>query len=406
MTLNVDTSVNALREAMVAELRKLGAITSDRVADAMGAVPRHAFVPGEPLKEVYHPTRAIVTKRDASGSALSSLSEAHIQAAMLEQAQVEPGMRVLEVGSGGYNAALIGELVGASGHVTSVDIDPDIVLRAEQYLAAAGYKQIDVVQADAEHGAPANAPYDRIIVTAGAWDIPPAWSDQLTVGGRVVVPLRMRGLTRSVAFEDDGERLVSHGYRLCGFVPMQGTSAHTEQLIELDEGRVGLRVDGSRATDGNALRAALFGSRVERWSGVEVGGVEPVDDMDLWLATVADDFGLLTATAEAIDSGLVARSARMGAKAIFTDESFAYRAAARPVDTDGTRFEFGVIAHGPEADALAEEYIEQVRAWDRNHRGGPGARIEVFPATTSDDALPSGRVIDKQHTRVVISWPR
>jgi protein-L-isoaspartate(D-aspartate) O-methyltransferase len=109
---------------------------------------------------------------------------------MLEQADLHPGMRVLEIGSGGYNAALIAELVGTEGAVTTVDIDPDVVDRARRYLEAAGYSQVTVVLADTANGVPERAPFDRIIVTAGVWDLPSAWADQLAVGGRLVVPLR------------------------------------------------------------------------------------------------------------------------------------------------------------------------------------------------------------------------
>ncbi|MGI9003305.1 MAG: methyltransferase, FxLD system [Pseudonocardia sp.] len=400
------TQVAALREAMIGELRELGAIRSDSVAAAVGAVPRHLFAPGEPLDAVYAATRAIVTKRNEHGAALSSLSESHIQATMLEQAEIEPGMRVLEIGSGGYNAALIAELVGESGEVISVDIDPDIVERARRYLAAAGYEKVDVVLADAEHGAPDQAPYDRVIVTAGAWDVPPAWSDQLAEGGRIVVPLRMRGLTRSVTFEHEGDHLVSRDYRLCGFVPMQGSGAHSERVVALDGDNVSLRIDGEQPVDADRLRDALFGPRVERWSGMEFGEGEgePLHDLDLWIATAVDGFGLLTATTELIDSGLVSKSTRVGAKTIVADGSFAYRASARPVDADRTRFDFGAYAHGPDAARLAEAYVDLILTWVRDHCGGPGARIELYPAAASDVELPVGRVINKRHTRVVISW--
>lgn len=405
--INADVAPQAakLREAMVAELRELGAIQSERVAAAIGTVPRHLFVPGEPLDMAYAPTRAIVTKRNEHGAATSSLSEAHIQAVMLEQAQLEPGMTVLEIGTGGYNAALIAELVGDTGKVISVDIDPDIVDRARDCLTAAGYDQVIVVLADAENGVPDHAPYDRVIVTAGAWDIPPAWSHQLADGGRIVVPLRMRGLTRSVTFEQDGKHLVSRDYRLCGFVPMQGTGAHSEHRIPIDGDRVVLRVDGKQPVDGDALRDALASPRVERWSGVEAGGTEPFDDLDLWLATAADGFSLLTATKEVIDSGLVTASARAGAKTIVVGTTFAYRPSARPVDEDRTRFEFGAYAHGPDAAQVADELVELIRTWDREHRRGPGARIEVHSAETPHEDLPAGRVINKKHTRVVIAWP-
>ncbi|MFC7741095.1 methyltransferase domain-containing protein [Nocardiopsis composta] len=141
---------------------------------------------------------------------------------MLAQARIEPGMRVLEIGSGGYNAALIAELVGPSGRVVSLDIDPEVTERARKLLAGAGYPQVRVITADGTEGAPWQAPFDRIVVTAGAWDIPPAWRDQLTDTGRLVVPLRMRSLTRSVAFRRRGERLVGDSALICGFVPMQG----------------------------------------------------------------------------------------------------------------------------------------------------------------------------------------
>ena len=202
----------SLRAAMVRELREMDAVTSESVAASLATVPRHLFALGEPLAAAYAANSALVVKRDASGLALSSLSAAHIQAVMLEQAEIEPGMRVLEIGSGGYNAALIQELVGAAGTVVSVDIDPDIVERACTCLKAAGYDRVEVVLADAENGVPEQAPYDRIIATAGAWDIPPAWVEQLSEVGRIVVPLRVRGRTRTIAFERSDDVLVSRRY--------------------------------------------------------------------------------------------------------------------------------------------------------------------------------------------------
>jgi len=115
---------------------------------------------------VYDPNATLAPKTDADGAATSVVSAAHIQAVMLEQAQLEPGMNVLEIGSSGYNAALIAELVGSDGAVTTIDIDPDIVARATTNLRSAGYDRVRVVQADAEHGLARYAPYDRIIVTA------------------------------------------------------------------------------------------------------------------------------------------------------------------------------------------------------------------------------------------------
>lgn len=89
------------RDAMVNELRQDGAIVSETVAEAMLTVPRHEFAPGESSENAYHADMALVTKRDGRGRAISSVSSAHIQAVMLEQADIQPGMRALGVGTGG-----------------------------------------------------------------------------------------------------------------------------------------------------------------------------------------------------------------------------------------------------------------------------------------------------------------
>lgn len=398
---NTALRADELRTAMVAELRELGAVQTEPVAAALSTVPRHVFTPGEPLEKAYAANSAVVTKRDETGLAISSLSAAHIQAVMLEQAQLEPGMRVLEVGSGGYNAALIAELVGPTGQVTSVDIDPDIVARAKDCLAAAGYDQVKVVLADAENGVPDHAPFDRVIVTAGAWDLPPAWSDQLIEHGQIAVPFRVRGLTRTVVFERDGDHLASRDYRLCGFVPMQGIGAHTERRFPLDGDEVVLRVDEDQPLDADSLKEALRSPRRELWSGV---AFDQVDELDLWIGTHAPAFGLLTAQDGPIERGLVAPSAKRGVPTLVRGGTFAYR-TKRPIEGTDT-FETGVYAHGPDAQGAAEEYVELLRTWDRDHRGGHGARIEVYPAGTPSTELPQGCVVDKKHTRVVISWPR
>ena len=120
---------------------------------------------------------------------------------MIRQAAVQPGMRVLEIGSGGYNAALLREVVGDDGQVVTVDIDPEVTDRATRCLAAAGYDDVEVITADAEYPLTPARTFDAIIVTVGAWDIPPAWSSQLAPEGRLVVPLRTHGITRSWALE-------------------------------------------------------------------------------------------------------------------------------------------------------------------------------------------------------------
>jgi protein-L-isoaspartate(D-aspartate) O-methyltransferase len=185
---------------------------------------------------------------------------------------------------------------------------------------------------------------------------------------------------------------------------MQGAGANAERLVLLQGEDVGLRVDGDTILDADSLRAALISPRISRGSGVEVGGFESFDDLDLFLATSLDNFGLLVAKDPAIATGLVEKSARMGAKTAIAGGSFAYR-APQATSEDRTSFELVVYGHGRDAEALGDGYAELIRTWDRHHRHGPGARITVFPAGTPDAEIGPGRVIEKKHTRVLISWP-
>lgn len=397
------TQADASRAAMVTELRELGVIRNDRVAAAVGTVPRHLFAPGEPLERAYAAKTILQTKRDAQGVAISMISAADIQAMMLEQAQLEPGMRVLEIGSGGYNAALIAELVGETGQVTTVDIDPEVIDRTRRCLAVAGYDRVNAVVADADGGVPEYAPYDCVIATTSAWDIPPAWTDQLAEGGRIVVPLRMRGLTRSVVFEREGDRLVSQGYELCSFVPMQGVGTPVERVLPLAGDEVSLRLDGDQPVDPDRLRKALSQPRIEAWSGVTVGGVGRFDGLHLWLAINLLRFGVLTAQKEAAARGLVAHAWALGMPTAVSEDSFAYL-GLRGVTPDRMTCEFGVYGHGPDAKELADQVLQHIQSWDGSNLD---VRIEVYPAGTPDDQLPEGAfVLNKKHTRVVVSWPR
>lgn len=395
---STDDEAVALRAAMVKELRNLGAIASEPVAAAFTAVPRHVFAVDEPLEKVYDADRALVIKRDQDGTALSSLSAAHIQAVMLEQAGIEPGMRVLEVGSGGFNAALLAELVGEDGTVVSVDIDAEIVERARTCLAAAGYGHVEVVLGDADEGVVTHAPYDRIVVTAGAWDIPAAWREQLSGRGRIVVPLRMRGLTRSTAFDQDGQGLVSDSYRLCGFVPMQGTGAYTERLVRVDDG-IALRVDDQpQDLDTEALAAAARTPQLELWSGA---AFDLPDELELFLATSTPEMVMLHGSQDVVDHGHLALSVTRGVPALVDGGSFAYRTKRRNAATGG--FESGVFAHGPAAQAVAERYAELLRRWASNHRRRGAARLRYRPMPAGT-AEPAPGVIAKRLGAIEISW--
>ena len=129
---------------------------------------------------------------------------------MLDQLEAQPGERILELGAGtGYNAALLAHLVGEGGHVTTIDVDDDLVEGARAHLAAAGFTNVEAVTRDGAVGYAEGAPYDRIIATVGAHGVPHAWLDQLAPGGRLLVPQRLKGsVSRSIAYEQRDGRWV------------------------------------------------------------------------------------------------------------------------------------------------------------------------------------------------------
>ena len=133
-----------LRERLADQVVAANRIGSERVAAALHDVPRHLFLPGQRPEAAYRDD-AIVTKRDEAGQPISSSSQPAIMAIMLDQLDLAPGQRVLEIGAGtGYNAALISHMVGPSGQVTSVDIDPELVATAREHLARAEFGDVTV----------------------------------------------------------------------------------------------------------------------------------------------------------------------------------------------------------------------------------------------------------------------
>jgi protein-L-isoaspartate(D-aspartate) O-methyltransferase len=190
------------RRDLVRRLRGAGHLRDDRVASAFSAVPRELFLAAHAqrhgLAEVYRDD-AIVTRRDpATGHPTSSSSQPAIMARMLEMLGVGPGDRVLEIGAGtGYNAALLAQLVGGGGAVTSVELDADVAVDARRALLSAK-SQARVEMGDGSAGWPPAAPVDAIVATASVDRIPRAWFDQVRPGGRLVVPLRISPVVKWV----------------------------------------------------------------------------------------------------------------------------------------------------------------------------------------------------------------
>ncbi len=401
-----DTSATEFRDALVDTLLANKMITSALVERAFRTVPRHLFVAeGTPLDVTYNVDNSVAIKRDPDGVIISSTSAAYIQARMIEQAELGPGMSVLEIGSGGYNAALLTEVVGSDGRVVSVDIDPEVTDRAHELLDATGYgSQVTVVLADAENPLPGlTEPVDAILVTVGAWDLAPAWLKHLSESGRIVVPLRMNGITRAIGFRREGDHLVSTSAEVAGFVPMQGEGTRDERVFLLPDRNghhVKLRFEDDLPADVTLLDGVLATERTEVWSDVTIKHGVSFADLHLWFAAFLPGFCKL-----AVDEGTDMSAERKGwfPFGVVRGDSFAYL-AVRPVPGGGG-VEFGARAYGVHGEAAATAMVEQIQAWDRQARDikptfaywPTGSQRPEFGEDTA--------VLIKTHGVATISWP-
>jgi protein-L-isoaspartate(D-aspartate) O-methyltransferase len=178
----VDQALEPYLEASRAELVEgLTRVVSDpRVLSAFEAIPRHLFV-GEAQRAAAYDDRALPL---VDGQTISQPS---MLAIMLEALAAQPSQRVLEVGAGsGYAAALLSTLVR---EVHAVEIRPALSSMARAALARAKIDNVVIHEADGSEGLPSEAPFDRILVSAAAREVPAALVDQLAPHGRVVIPV-------------------------------------------------------------------------------------------------------------------------------------------------------------------------------------------------------------------------
>ena len=198
-----------LRERFVDMLYATQALKTPAVEEAFRAVPRHLFVdqfydfekspprlvkvnPDNPttaqLKKIYCDD-ALVSHRNPHPT--SSTSQPSLVAQMLELLHLEPGMKVLEIGAGtGWNAVLLGRIVGSQGRVYSIDIQADVARRARCHSRRLGAENVAIITADGGHGYRRGAPYDRIVTTVACPDVSPHWMDQLKDGGALLITLQ------------------------------------------------------------------------------------------------------------------------------------------------------------------------------------------------------------------------
>ena len=248
----MSTAAEAANQQMVDQLIARGALWSGPLIEAFRATPRHRFLdrvwhyqrqqggwrevrthaPGRHELRLLYADRALTTRLSEPGPdrepvPISSSSQPSLMAEMLEDLRLSPGLRTLEIGAGtGYNAALLARVVG---RVLSLEVDRRVLAEASQHLQAFPDRQVDLRHGDGRLGCPEEAPFDRILVTAAAADLEPAWLEHLAEDGLLLVPLDLapglaylvRGACRDGIFEG---RLIRPAY----FMPLRG---------EEDEGR-------------------------------------------------------------------------------------------------------------------------------------------------------------------------
>ncbi|GHG12323.1 methyltransferase, FxLD system [Streptomyces filamentosus] len=404
-----------LRHAMAKTVIDGGWAPSEPVRSALRTVPRHRFAPEANLAAAYDGgDRAVITRHDETGTAISAVSAAWLQADMIENLCLTPGAIVFEAGSGGYNAELIAHIAGPEGRVVTVDIDPWVVRRTRRFTTEAGSGRVTAVEADAALGAPAHlvprGGFDASVITYNCWDISPAWREQLAEGGRLVLPLEIGGYTRAIAFERRGQVLEARRFTYCGFVRDQGQQARTIPVTGLLDGELTLRFEHGDAAEPAGLGEALRGPRHEIATGVTMGAGAYFGSLQLYAATTLPGFCRLAAHQ---DTGVTDIAKDQDAPAVVGDASLAYlihvqtRHGELPEDKE---WEWFVHAFGEQGPQLAEQLAATVRAWDRHVRADENDKhadpvLTVHPAGTPDALLPAGHVLDKEHCRLVFQWP-
>jgi protein-L-isoaspartate(D-aspartate) O-methyltransferase len=168
------------RQRLIESIRASTQIEDARILKAFLRVPRHEFL-SETQSAIAYEDRAVPLDEG------QTVSQPSMIAIMLSELSCEPTQRALEVGAGsGYAAALLGQLVR---EVYAIELLPVLATRARANLARSGATNVQLVEGDGNLGLPAHAPYDRILVSASPNQVPNALLDQLSVGGRIAVPV-------------------------------------------------------------------------------------------------------------------------------------------------------------------------------------------------------------------------
>lgn len=210
--------------------------------EAFRANPRHEFVRkyqqgnetfevtsknlDEHLPTIYK-NDVIGLFKDEKNGVYSTISQPTLVLRMLDLLKLEPGHRVFELGAGsGWNAAMMGSLVGGEGKVYSIEIIPEIAESAKTVITDLGIENVQIIEGDAGEGYSAGAPYDRAVFTAGTYDLPGALHQQIKEGGYLLLVIKVEGGgDQMFLLEKKKTHFESIRSMACAFVPMTGKHA-------------------------------------------------------------------------------------------------------------------------------------------------------------------------------------
>jgi protein-L-isoaspartate(D-aspartate) O-methyltransferase len=205
---------------MVAEQLRRRGIRDERVLAAMAKVPRHLFVPLDSRSESYE-------DRPLPIGDGQTISQPYMVAIMTQALEMKGGEKILEIGTGsGYQTAVLAEL---SRQVFTVERLSALMQKAETRLRDLGYENVRCRLGDGSKGWPEKAPFDGIIVTAGAPAIPEALKAELAEGGRLVIPVGSRYSQNLVKITRAGNGFEEEEITGCVFVPLVGESGWREE---------------------------------------------------------------------------------------------------------------------------------------------------------------------------------
>lgn len=231
----------------IAEQNNLHHPLSAKVKRAFIEVPRHKFVPvfrvdggwvviNEHNLEEYLPylygdfPLGIYA---SEGQIVSTISQPSFVLRMIDMLKLKEGDKVFELGTGsGWNAALMSKMVGPQGKIISLEIIPELIDRAKNSFLSCGINNVEVHSADASDGWKAQAPYDKAVFTAGAFDLPKAFHEQVKVGGLLLFVLKHVQGDTLYLMEKRPDHFSSLYSMECSFVPMTGKyKASTAKMV-------------------------------------------------------------------------------------------------------------------------------------------------------------------------------